>query len=585
MKLILREYLSSLREREELDAILPDLLSELGFTVYSRPQRGTVQHGVDIAAISPATSGEQKVYLFSVKKGDLTRHDWNGSPQALRPSLEDILDAYIRNRIPVEYSQLKIVICLCFGGDVHEQVRASVTGFMKDHTTDLIGFEEWNGDKIAGLLLEGVLREDLLPKPFRSNFQKAVALLDEPDVAYRHFALLVEQLRTSGGAGPKNCIRAARQIYICLWVLFVWARDAGNMEAPYQASELALLNIWELLKPLIGREGRDNEALTRVLNQLIQVHVTIALELVESRITPHSTARDALAVAVESRSSVDVNLKLFDILGRIGMTGLWLHWIGERREAEEHASIRAAVVQLCDLGLSIIDNNATLRLPVADEQATDIALFLLLWAASETDASRLITWLAAMVHRYEFTVLTLGRYPTSLRDYRDWINRPRERSEEYFEEATAGSTLIPLLAAWATGIGRIDFASRLAELAAKKLPHTTMQLWTPDQDSEEHLYINSESHGRAICDLPIKETGAELLETISEACKGNKGFEQLSANQTGYWPIVLLACRHWRLPIPPNFYIDALRSAPSPVSDAISQLPEEEQQVAAASSG
>ena len=37
MKLVIREYLASLRERDELDAILPDLLSELGFTVFSRP--------------------------------------------------------------------------------------------------------------------------------------------------------------------------------------------------------------------------------------------------------------------------------------------------------------------------------------------------------------------------------------------------------------------------------------------------------------------------------------------------------------------------------------------------------------------
>ena len=51
MKLLIRDYLASLRERDELDAILPDLLSELGFNVYSRPQRGTSQLGVDIAAV------------------------------------------------------------------------------------------------------------------------------------------------------------------------------------------------------------------------------------------------------------------------------------------------------------------------------------------------------------------------------------------------------------------------------------------------------------------------------------------------------------------------------------------------------
>ena len=64
MKLLIRDYLASLKERDELDAILPDLLSELGFTVYSRPRRGTIQRGVDIAAIGKGEDGERKVFLL-----------------------------------------------------------------------------------------------------------------------------------------------------------------------------------------------------------------------------------------------------------------------------------------------------------------------------------------------------------------------------------------------------------------------------------------------------------------------------------------------------------------------------------------
>ena len=73
MKLIIRQYLASLKERGELDAILPDLLSELGLNVYSRPRRGTRQNGVDVAAIGQLTDDNtDKVYLFSIKGGDLT---------------------------------------------------------------------------------------------------------------------------------------------------------------------------------------------------------------------------------------------------------------------------------------------------------------------------------------------------------------------------------------------------------------------------------------------------------------------------------------------------------------------------------
>src|SRR6185437_3927639 len=186
---MLRDYLASLKERGELDAILPDLLSELGFTVLSKPQRGTQQRGVDIAAVGPDDDGERKVFLFSLKAGDLTRQDWdNGTPQGLRSSLNEILDVYLQNRLAARYRSLKIVICVAFGGDMQEQLREQFEAFASKNSSERVSFAEWNGDKIAGLLLDGILREELLPRPLRSSFRKAVAMVDEPDVSYHHFA-------------------------------------------------------------------------------------------------------------------------------------------------------------------------------------------------------------------------------------------------------------------------------------------------------------------------------------------------------------------------------------------------------------
>ncbi|MCV0368723.1 hypothetical protein [Filomicrobium sp.] len=561
MKLILREYLASLREREELDAILPDLLSELGYTVYSRPGRGTTQNGVDVAALSPSVNDERKVYLFVIKKGDLTRQDWDGTPQGVRSSLNEILDVYIRNRIPARYTKLHVIICLCMGGDMQEQVRDNFEGYVKDHSNERVSFEEWNGDKLASLLLEGILREEILPRPLRSDFQKAVALLDEPEVAYRHFAKLVVRLREAAGTSAKQRVRAGRQIYICLWVLYVWSRDTGNLEAPYRASELAVLNAWELLRPLIGNPGKEHRALVRVFNQLIQVHLIIASELIDKKIAPAVMARDALAMAVASRTAVDVSLKLFDMLGRVAMTGLLLTWIVGRQDKDVVERIREQVTRLLDVGMSMIESNGALHLPLCDDQVTDITLFLLLclWGG-EIDGHRVLRWLETMADRHDFCVRFNGRYPTCFTEYTDLIEHPRDRAQGYFEEATAGSTLVPLLAMWTRALGRPDLATRMARMSEDKLEHCTMQLWTPDADSEVHLYVNSGIHGSSVTDLPIREEGRDLLERVAEACKSVGGHAELSAIQTGHWPVVLMACRHWRLPVPPDIYVSALQS-------------------------
>lgn len=558
MKLLLRDYLASLKEREELDAILPDLLSELGFTVLSRPQRGTQQRGVDIAAVGADEDGMTKVFLFSVKAGDLTRQDWDGSPQALRSSLNEIRDVYIKNRIPPRYRDLKVVICLAFGGVVQEQVRDQLKGYIEDNTTDRVAFDEWNGDKIAGLLLTGVLREELLPKPLRSSFQKAVAMVDEPDVSYEHFAQLARALRAAGGASGRARVRAARQLNLCLWVLFVWSRDVGNVEAAYRASELALLSVWDLLRPMIDKRTREAREMSLLARQVIELHLNIAAELLERTVFPHTGVLHGVSLAVGSRDAVDVNLSLFRVLGRIGLAALWIKWLGEQGRAESASQAKEGVGLYVRMGLDLIHNNPALLLPVTDRQSTDVGLFLMAWLESGLDGGSVASWLDEMAGRFGFTIRTRGRYPITSADYRDLADHPRDRSDEYFEESTAGSTLLPLMAAWLQALGRTETVQQLATLAAEKLEHCTLQLWMPDADSEPTLYVGDGEGGRALCDLPLADGGEAMLKTIAAACKDDEGLLALSAIRTGFWPVVLVACRHHHLPVPPGFWISAL---------------------------
>ncbi len=68
MKLLIRQYLASLKEGGELDALLPDILSQMGLEVFLKPGIGSRQYGVDVGAYGKLSEdSENKVYLFSVK--------------------------------------------------------------------------------------------------------------------------------------------------------------------------------------------------------------------------------------------------------------------------------------------------------------------------------------------------------------------------------------------------------------------------------------------------------------------------------------------------------------------------------------
>jgi hypothetical protein len=282
MKLIIKQYLSSLRERDELDAILPDLLSQMGLNVISRPKRGTRQSGVDVAAVGKIDGEEEKVYLFSIKSGDLTRKTWNGEAvQSLRPSLDEILDSYIPTRLPDEHKDKHVVICICMGGDIQEQVRTDVEGYVRNNRRENLTFEEWNGDKLASLILENFLREDLLPKNARAELRKSLALLDEPESSYKHFATLIESLsKAKDGSSDERNSMALRQINICLWILFAWARDIDNLESAYLSSELAVLHAWEITKSYSTKDTTSANAVQLTFLSILALHQQICTQYI-----------------------------------------------------------------------------------------------------------------------------------------------------------------------------------------------------------------------------------------------------------------------------------------------------------------
>ena len=564
MKLIIKEYLASLKERHELDVILPDLLSEMGFNVYSRPAVGTRQYGVDVAAIGEDEDGETKVFLFCVKAGDLTRAEWDTvSPQSVRPSLNEIRDVYIKSRIPRQYADRDIVICLCFGGDVQEQVRAELAGYISDNTTDKVSYQEWNGDRIAGLLLTGVLREELLSAEARSHFRKSVALLDDPDSSVFHFVNLVKKLVEDGDDLQKTRIRIARQINICLWVLFVWAREAGNLESPYRSSEVALLNVWALGCDFVGRRTKQARSMSRIIDQLINLHRGVSHALAAVKIFPLTSKRHALSVAVRSYTSVDVNLKMFDLLGRLALSGLWNIFVPQRVDVltdEQMQATRSAADEYAQNVADLISNNPILMTPIKDDQAIDIALALTFMESHGRCRSVMRSWLQELIDKTFFAYRTHSKYPCTHTAYRHLIDHPKEHTDKYRKEASRGSILYPTLAMWAAILEDDDALSTMALFKKEYLGHCNFQYWYPDENSEKNFYVNSSVHGSALSNIPVTGDGQETISYVIDECSATDHFGELSAIRFGLWPIVLTACRHYRLPIPAHFFRELVAS-------------------------
>lgn len=554
MKLIIKQYLASLKERDELDAVLPALLSQLGLNVYSRPGRGTRQDGVDVAAVGSLDSGTEKVYLFSIKAGDLTRSSWDGDAiQSLRPSLNEILDAYIPNRLPDEHKDKDIVICLCFGGDIQEQVRPQVEGYIKQSKRDNLTFEEWNGDKLASLILSSFLREDLLPQQARSQLRKSLALLDEPEASYQHFSALIRSLSSTKSKKDKNQITAIRQIIICLWILFAWARDAGNVESAYLSSELALLHTWKIAKQYYAKTTKAAKEIQLAFQSILIAYHQISSQYLDKKILPHTHKRHALSAAVQASCNLDVNMKLFDVLGRLAIGGIWAYWNTQLVSEDETEILEQVWKKVRSFSVAIkrlISNNPTLFLPMKDDQGIDISIAVLLLFVDNNNHNDIKKWLSEIVERATFAHKIHSQYPCNVLSYTELLEHPQQNNENYHQEVTSGSILFPMIAFYASLLGDKNLYKQVQSIKKNHLSHCNFQFWYPDECSEEHFYTNSDAHGATLSHVCIDRSADEFINQAFTECDHTSHFKTLSAVKIGLWPLILVACRHYRIPVP-----------------------------------
>ncbi|PNH92564.1 hypothetical protein [Vibrio diazotrophicus] len=563
MKLILKQYLASLKERKELDAVLPDLLSSMGMNVFISPTRGVKEYGVDIAAVGQVNNQEQKVYLFSVKSGNLTRETWNGSAdQALRPSLDEIQDSFIPSRLPPEHRDKKIVICLCFGGDVNSGIRQEVSGYEQRNSRDNISFEEWNGDKLSEFIQQYLFKEELLPSSSQALLRKSLALLEEPESSYKHFSLLIDDV-LSKATDADSVASTITRINVCLWVLFSWCRDGGNIEAAYLSSERALLLAWDTVKGHYTGKNKPSKSFDSILDTYQQ----ITDYYVDQCLIPYVELKHALSHAVHSPCSIDVNIKLFDVLGRLSVKGHWIldslsksyaenPPIDGENEYQEKLRLRLREITRSINLLTV--NNPLLLTPYKDSQAIDLGLALTLLSNNSELDKFVKSWLSEIVNRCIFSFESNGMYPIMYNSYEKLLeHRNKNKGDSnYKEKVTTASVLYPLLTFFCS-LYKLDSASQdLEKFAADKLTHCTLQYWYPNQYSEQVMYSNSDMHGSASTDFPMN--GSVALEHIKQECGNTDSFKKMSAITRSKAPLVLTACRCYRYPVPFHYLEDYL---------------------------
>ena len=489
-------------------------------------------------------------------RGSLGRKDWNsGSVQDLQPSLDDILTVYIPTHIPSAHKDKPIVICICIGGDVKEEVRLSISQYGKSKKTDRLEIVEWDGDYLSSKIEKHFLQEDLLPKGMRPLLRKSLALLDEPQASFGYFYRLIQSLSSEEYKNESERLTAMRQINICLWILFAWSKDVNNLESSYLSSEICVLHAWELCKENFKKKTKAAKKMQLTFTGILQTYQSITIEYLSKVVMPYANTMHGLSYAVRSSEYIDTNLKLFDVIGRLSISGLWTYWnVSVLEKDNKNIQLYSEQIALFSKTLKqIIVNNPVLFSPIKDSQAIDIGIALLFLSFTDDNENDSINWLTEMLNRSLFSFESNGMYPCVYDDYYKLLDHPENRSDEYKKDATAASILYPTIGLWAALLKNNDLYEAIQRSFKEKLSHCNYQFWYVGDTTESQLYLNNDVHGAAFSHVPINLPADEFLKAVWDECDQSDCFKKLSCVESGLWPLLLIACRHYRLPIPIDF--------------------------------
>jgi hypothetical protein len=587
MKLLIREYLSMLKERDELDALIPDLLLSMDIEVIRGPQRGASEYGVDVAGVGPdPEDGERKLLLFTIKPGDIDRKSWNaeGKPQAVRPSLDDIRDVYLQQRVSEEHADLPKKIILCYGGEMKRNVEERWAGYVDSNSGDgEVEYGEWGGGRLSVLVEEHMLDESLFPESARKQIRKTISLADENEHPPQHFynlareTLFERDLPTGGDTrAVRKRQRALRLLNLSLNIVFHWSREADNLRPALLCAERAVLAVWDWMRV---EDLFDCDETHREFVRVFSTYVSV-VEAFTAKVIPHCQTRDGLSGQGFDRT--EYTIRTFEVIGIFGVA-CWAHFhlaemlsevstvngdsedesgqsgSSESSEEEEPPSPAERFAQegeaVAHVLANLIGNNPSSLTPCYDEHAIDISIGLLalVEAGLEGPATE---WIERLEGRIPFAYGMLGRhFPIAMDSYEDLVAMKVGQAPPK-EEIMEMSTLLPVLAHWHAVLDMPGSYQAFAEQVREVFSGTNLQMWYPGESTDEHLYRRNAGRksGVTFSDIELPGDLDSLRSQINRLEEERREYEDLSCVEYG-WPVLsLIASRHFRTPVLPVFW-------------------------------
>ena len=322
--IIVRDYLESLTESNELDYIFPLFLESQGFIILSKPteSKGLSQYGKDIVAVGKDFSdGIQKRFYFELKGGG-DRNITNSTyikDDDVRESLIEAKDKQF-SFTSEEHESLKLKIILVHNGEIKSDVKEVFDGFIKREFPrgGNIEFDRWGISELTKLFSEKFFGEFLLVnKEATKLFNKTLINLDVEEKISNSFTQLLDIIFSLvdrvdyNSSLPRKWKMMFESLRLISFIIFTESKEYNNLNIAKRYLTHLIIRLWYWT---LKNKLEHDQAVVKYVNKIFNFYHFVIGEFFK-RTLPITCIKDGLFSEIGGRyEQVGYTFRTFDYL-------------------------------------------------------------------------------------------------------------------------------------------------------------------------------------------------------------------------------------------------------------------------------
>lgn len=387
--IIVREYLESLAERDELDYLFPLLLEAMNFKIISTPKqtKGLPQYGKDVVAVgNDPQDGMTKRFYFELKGGqdrNVTTATYSKN-DGIRESIIEAKDRPFHDTSNPEFNKLPVKIVLVHNGDIHPSVKETFDGFIEREFPEK-NFERWDIFELTRLFTENLFNEYLLTDDKAvTSFKKVLVLINTPGNTFSDYYHLINSICNKAAdaskLGERKQLLFFETFNLISFIIYSYSVEAKNLETAKHCLSYTCLKLWNWI---LRNKLEEDVRIVKFYRKHVTIFIRVLREYFEKTLpvarlenglwSDHGGRYEQVGYPLRSFEYVSYLLVWFELLEDF-----------EPDRSDFHQEEKVAILA------DILNHNRSTTRPLLDNHSIPIGLVLyFLIRNSHTDEARI----------------------------------------------------------------------------------------------------------------------------------------------------------------------------------------------------